>query len=400
MKKLVIFILLSGLFCCFNSFGQQDLAWCSNSYTGGGLSQTYTGIGSPATNVTFTHTGNTGQFSSGFPQKVGSATSCTSGGFGNPDRERLSIKANYSTNAQCITTTITFANPVLNLTFNVYELDGDNDAMTPISYRDQVTVTANLGSGSVTPTLTDNSNFASVSGNVITGDLAQDASSTGPVAVSFAGQYVSSVTLTYCNVSGTQADPVSQAYHIGGLTWEGPLPVVLTSFQGQLSQKGISLNWQTSSETNSDRFDVQRSASLQSFETIGQLVAASSSESNQNYEFVDENPIEGLNYYQLKMIDKDATFELSRPIAIAYQRHEVYFNLVFILDNELTLQTNANEPVFDVFDLLGRSVVLTTKYLGNNLYQIDVSRMVQQSALYSLKMQSDSRLFIKKVAIY
>jgi hypothetical protein len=400
MKTTLLFIPIIVLLLSFDSYGQQDLAWCSNTYTGGSLSQTYTGIGSPATNVTIAQTGNTGQFSSGFPQKVGSATSCTSGGYGNPDRERLSIKANYTTNSQCVTTTITFANPVLNLAFNIYEIDGDSDAMPPISYRDQVTVTANLGAGSVAPTLTDNSNFASVSGNVITGDLAQDMASTGPVSVSFAGLYVSSVTLTYCNATGTQADPVSQAYHIGGLTWDGPLPVVLTSFQAQLSQTGITINWQTAAETNSERFDVQRSTDLVSYEAIGSLSAAKTSESTQVYEITDKTPIEGFNYYRLKMIDLDGTFAYSNPIAVLYQKNDTYFNLVSTSGNELRLQTNANEPVFEVFDLLGRSIVLKNTYLGNNLYLLEIATNAQQPALYAVKMQSENRIFIKKVAVY
>jgi hypothetical protein len=396
MKLNILFISIIVLLLRFDSFAQQDLAWCSNTYTSGSLSQTYTGIGSPATDVTIAHSGNTGQFSSGFPQKVGAAASCTSGGYGSPDRERLSVKANFSTNSQCITTTITFANPVLNLSFNVYELDGDSDAMPPISYRDQVTVTANLGAGSVTPTLTDNSNFASVSGNVITGDLVQDINSKEPVLVSFTGKYVSSVTLTYCNAAGTQADPVSQAYHIGGLTWDGPLPVILTSFQGQLSQNGVTINWQTSTETNSERFDVQRSANLVSYETIGSLLAAKTSESTQVYEVVDTTPIEGLNYYRLKMIDLDGTFAYSSPIAVTYQKNEVYFNLVSTSGNELHLQTNAPEPTFEIFDLLGRPVMRQFDYLGANRYRIIVS---EQSCFYLLRMQSENRFFSKKIMI-
>ena len=394
MKKFFATLLLLSSISCF---GQQDLQWCANAYTSGNLNQTYTSIGLPATNVTFSYGGSTGQFTSNYPQKVGTGT-CTSGGFGNPDRQRLSIRPNYSTNSQCISTTITFAAGVSNLSFNLYEIDGGlNNAGTLATYKDQVTVVGSFNGGSVNPTITANM-YSSVSGNILTAGTIQDPNSTDPIPVVFSG-YVSSVTLTYCNGSGVQADPITQAYHIGGLTWDDPLPVTLTSFTTQSASKAILLNWETSSEINSDRFDVQKSRDAKSFENIGQLTAAFETTDTQKYQFKDATPFEGWNYYRLKAIDRDGSFAFSRIITAFYEQNETYFDIEKTLnDGSILTKTNLKEPIFEVYDLLGRRIlnsIIPTEY---NYYQLFIQ---QNSGTGIVKaVGSNGEVFTKKIWLF
>ncbi|WP_353719211.1 T9SS type A sorting domain-containing protein [Dyadobacter sp. 676] len=100
-----------------------------------------------------------------------------------------------------------------------------------------------------------------------------------------------------------------------GTLFVKPLPVTLVSFRVKKEgngAKGIALlNWATTEETNSDRFEIERSTDARHWTTIG--IKASHGESNtlKQYDFVDNAPAEGINYYRLKMVDKDATFAYS-----------------------------------------------------------------------------------------
>lgn len=86
-------------------------------------------------------------------------------------------------------------------------------------------------------------------------------------------------------------------------------PVLLLDFQvTATSQHKALITWQTGSETNTREFVVERSIDGRFFSTIA-IVAAIGS--NSTYGLEDNNPAKGINYYRLKIIDKDGSFEYS-----------------------------------------------------------------------------------------
>ncbi|MDQ6479265.1 T9SS type A sorting domain-containing protein [Dyadobacter sp. LHD-138] len=91
-----------------------------------------------------------------------------------------------------------------------------------------------------------------------------------------------------------------------------PLPVTLISFDAGKVENQILLKWITNFESNSDYFEIQKSADARNWEVIGNLSAAQESSSQQNYAFTDARPFAGENLYRLKMVDRDGTFAFSR----------------------------------------------------------------------------------------
>lgn len=93
-----------------------------------------------------------------------------------------------------------------------------------------------------------------------------------------------------------------------------PLPVQLTTFQGQATTNGAVLKWETASERNADYFEVQRAESPAGpFSSLGQVKSAGSAAAAHAYEFVDERAV-GLHYYRLRLVDRDGTARFS-PVA-------------------------------------------------------------------------------------
>ncbi len=90
------------------------------------------------------------------------------------------------------------------------------------------------------------------------------------------------------------------------------LPVHLTYFNAQSIDNQVELNWETALEQNSREFIVQRSNDLKEFGDVGRVVAAGESDGKRQYTFTDFNPPSGSNYYRLRMVDKDDTYEYSK----------------------------------------------------------------------------------------
>lgn len=89
------------------------------------------------------------------------------------------------------------------------------------------------------------------------------------------------------------------------------LPVVLISFMGHSSDDRVLLSWTTSNQENFSHFEIEHSADGELFETMGRIDALTNTSYIQNYTFADYQPLLGNNYYRLKMVDLDATFEYS-----------------------------------------------------------------------------------------
>ncbi len=170
-------------------------------------------------------------------------------------------------------------------------------------------------------------------------------------------------------------------------TWEtalfAVLPVELISFSGKNIGRENELFWTTATESNLEKYSIERSADGQNFETIGAILPdAADSEVTQNYSFIDAQPFKGINYYRLKIVDIDDKFEYSQVIVL----------FVDDLKNEVSLYPNpttnfieikgivSEETTIHLIDALGRSIrseqlrrdePLDVSYLPNGTYFIE-----------------------------
>ncbi|MGI4870227.1 MAG: FG-GAP-like repeat-containing protein [Janthinobacterium lividum] len=103
-------------------------------------------------------------------------------------------------------------------------------------------------------------------------------------------------------------------------TGAAPLPVTLTAFTAQAQgSAAVQLAWTTASETNSARFEVERSADGVSFGNIGQVAAAGTSLTARTYGLLDASLSAGATtlYYRLRQVDQDGTAAYSPVRSVA-----------------------------------------------------------------------------------
>lgn len=95
-----------------------------------------------------------------------------------------------------------------------------------------------------------------------------------------------------------------------------PLPVDITEFTGDYKDGKVVLNWHTLTETNSKGFEVQRSLDGMSFEILGWVDGNGSTAIPHSYAFND-NDIRGTTqYYRLKQVDFNGTYEYTDVIQV------------------------------------------------------------------------------------
>ena len=177
-----------------------------------------------------------------------------------------------------------------------------------------------------------------------------------------------------------------------------PLPVELVSFTGYNDGAVNGLNWVTASERNTLKFEVERkTTSGNGFAYIGEKAAFGNSTTIQNYTLNDEYPAIGDNYYRLKAIDTDGSYEYSQTILINNKDKSDYKDAISnIYPNPVNhllyidYQSSSNKNIIlKVFDALGKEMLMnkliTVK--GNQQFRLDVAGFA--SGIYIIHIQDE-----------
>lgn len=101
-----------------------------------------------------------------------------------------------------------------------------------------------------------------------------------------------------------------------------PLDIELRNISAVNVDNRNRVDWTTVNEVNADRFELERSADGVNFAFLG--VAKAKGESS-TYSYWDENPIIGLNYYRLKMFDRNGEHSFSKTVSTSLRFNEIFY---------------------------------------------------------------------------
>ncbi len=177
-----------------------------------------------------------------------------------------------------------------------------------------------------------------------------------------------------------------------------PLPVTWISFYGENKNNNNYLYWITASELNNDYFEIERSENGNEFIAIGRMQGAGTTVERHNYEFIDDDPTDGINYYRLKQVDGNGDFSLSSTIEIQAgnpdfilypnpAKNSFYIN--FSSDKMI-----AEEITIDFFNTAGK--YLFSKFSNSNSV-IDISGL--QAGVYFVMISNQDHSLTAKVKL-
>ena len=153
-------------------------------------------------------------------------------------------------------------------------------------------------------------------------------------------------------------------------------PLDIISFTGSNQANYIGLNWKTANEAD-DRghYELEKSADGRNFSPITNINMQGFSYLYNNYSFNDNNPLQGANFYRLKMVSPAGQIKYSQVVKVLFGMDG---KPAFITPNpastDITVSFKGTQfNLVTISDLSGR-IVLREKLLTNN-QKLDVSQL-------------------------
>jgi len=156
------------------------------------------------------------------------------------------------------------------------------------------------------------------------------------------------------------------------------LPVSLSSFTA-IYKKAIGhveLAWKTVSEHNNARFDIYRASDNKEFKIIGSKSGKGTTNTETNYNFTDNSPLSGNNYYRLIQVDvdgKSTAYEEVVTIKTGLNANDILVNsneqYVTIFCNNIT----DKKASVEITDMLGQKLFNQTVPVESSSLKLPVS---------------------------
>lgn len=184
-----------------------------------------------------------------------------------------------------------------------------------------------------------------------------------------------------------------------------PLPITLNYFTGSRQANKHLLSWKANCNANpSATFVLERSADAIHFSNI-YSITVSALQCSQPFNYTDDDPLAGVNYYRLKMISADGKVDYSNTIALTSNIKG--FDIFSISPNPVTngnfnlelFSSNATPVTIKIMDMQGRVVDMQQRSVttGVNSIYFNVDKLAAGSYTISASQQGNRSRVLKFV---
>jgi hypothetical protein len=186
-----------------------------------------------------------------------------------------------------------------------------------------------------------------------------------------------------------------------------PLSVELEAYKVMCQSEAVSLNWTTASESSNDYFTIERADENLNYSVIGTLNAAGTSSIQNQYSFVDDQPVRGEAYYRLSQTDFDGATAILGVLSSTYPCDGELENLhVYPVPSSGELNvvfSHGNRQGYnvEVYNSIGQLVLPLEEGMtgesGSTLIKLEGKDL--SSGVYLLKVKVGEEVFSEKVII-
>jgi len=186
----------------------------------------------------------------------------------------------------------------------------------------------------------------------------------------------------------------------------GALPVELINFKALIQNNGgVKLLWSTATEKNNKGYDLERSTDNRTWTALGFIPGNGNSTRQNDYNFTDDNPLPGINYYRLKQMDMDGDIEYS-PMVVADVRANGLQLDIFpnpSADGEISIRAVSKQEgnaLLEIYDWLGYKVYKEQVYLYEGTMVYPISLATYPKGTYNARLEMpDGQVHFKKIVL-
>lgn len=185
-----------------------------------------------------------------------------------------------------------------------------------------------------------------------------------------------------------------------------PLPVTLLNFTVTKQDDNAQLNWSTSSEENNKGFEIQRSTDQSNWTVLNFIAGAGNSQTEKDYQYLDQNLPAGTYYYRLRQVDYDGNSSFSKVVPVTFdgglvldlkQNHPNPFNSYTSISMVIP---QAGRVQLMLYDQMGRPIQqLMDEEKMPGTYTVIVNKNGLSSGIYYYKMNALGQVIVKKMTI-
>ena len=183
-------------------------------------------------------------------------------------------------------------------------------------------------------------------------------STTGEYTINFpmAGGVTIPTSVTICNTLTDSCNLASDNACVVVGAPSCPMPVVLAAFDVKAVGRTARLTWETTTEDNNKYFQIERSASVTGFETVGRVGGHGTTKQSNLYEFIDKTVLTGISYYRLRQVDTDGRFTYSRIRSVVIRENGELVLLGNPVQEQLRVKGFEGETAIQIIDMQGRII--------------------------------------------
>lgn len=186
------------------------------------------------------------------------------------------------------------------------------------------------------------------------------------------------------------------------INWINVLPVTLLNFTASKAGSTSLLQWSTAQEIGIKSFEIDAAPDAINFYPIGTVAAQGTGITPANYTFTDTKPVQGINYYRLKIINADGTFSYSgiRSVNFSSTAAQGFTLIPNPADNNAVVSlnelsgTNAN---LSIINAQGQVVLQQIINAGSLQSNIDITNL--QTGIYMAVIVNNGNTYQQKLEV-
>ncbi|MDC0231331.1 T9SS type A sorting domain-containing protein [Aureispira] len=167
-------------------------------------------------------------------------------------------------------------------------------------------------------------------------------------------------------------------------------------------KKQVQLNWVTESEDKLTYFEIERSHDGINFYTIGNRIAKGNSIYETSYSTLDKMPLNGPNYYRLKMIKENGESEFSVIRVVVFRKDDGLF-MVYPNPFDQVINIRFESSKTDnlhvlIFNSIGQQVFESLYLINKGLNNLDLNLKAElPKGAYIMRVRADNHSVYRKI---